>query len=85
MFAVVEAAILATRVGLLAPAAVPPAVLKRVHTTLLEALRTPEVRNVLLKSGAEPLGNTGEEFAQALRRDIPRWGKVIRAAGIKPE
>jgi tripartite-type tricarboxylate transporter receptor subunit TctC len=72
-------------VGLLAPAATPPAVLGRIHATLLESLRAPDVRNILLKSGTEPLGNTPGEFAQALRRDIPRWGKVIRAAGIRPE
>ena len=72
-------------VGILAPVATPQAVQGRIHSTLLETLRTAEVRNVLLKSGAEPLGNTSEEFAQALRRDIPRWNKVIKAAGIKPE
>lgn len=72
-------------VGLLAPAATPPAVAARIHATLLESLRAPDVRNVLLKSGAEPLGNSPEEFAQALRREIPRWGKIIQAAGIKPE
>ena len=72
-------------VGILAPVATPQAVQGRIHSTLLETLRTPDVRNVLLKSGAEPLGNTSEEFAQALRRDIPRWNKVIKAAGIKPE
>ena len=72
-------------VGILAPVATSQAVQGRIHSTLLETLRTPDVRNVLLKSGAEPLGNTSEEFAQALRRDIPRWSKVIKAAGIKPE
>jgi tripartite-type tricarboxylate transporter receptor subunit TctC len=72
-------------VGLLAPAATPPAVLSRIHATLLESLRTPEVRNVLLKSGAEPHGNSPDEFAQALRSEIPKWGKIIQAAGIKPE
>jgi tripartite-type tricarboxylate transporter receptor subunit TctC len=72
-------------VGILAPVATPQAVLGRIHATLLEVLRTPDVRNVLLKSGAEPLGNSSDEFAQALRRDIPRWNKVIKAAGIKPE
>jgi tripartite-type tricarboxylate transporter receptor subunit TctC len=72
-------------VGLLAPAATPPAVLARIHATLLESLRSPGVRDVLAKSGAEPLGNSPEEFAQALRREIPKWGKVIKAAGIKPE
>ena len=72
-------------VGILAPVATAQAVQGRIHATLLDVLRTPDVRNVLLKSGAEPLGNTSEEFAQALRRDIPRWSKVIKAAGIKPE
>jgi tripartite-type tricarboxylate transporter receptor subunit TctC len=72
-------------VGMLAPAATPPAVIGRIHATLLESLRTPEVRSVLLKSGAEPLGNSPDEFAQALRREIPKWGKIIRAAGIRPE
>ena len=72
-------------VGLLAPAATPPVIVGRIHATLLESLRTPDIRNVLLKSGAEPLGNSPDEFAQALRREIPRWGKIIRAAGIKPE
>ena len=72
-------------VGVLAPAATPPAIVGRIHSTLLESLRTPDVRNVMLKSGAEPLGNSPEEFAQALRREIPKWGKIIRAAGIKPE
>ena len=72
-------------VGVLAPAATPPAIVGRIHATLLESLRTPDVRNVILKSGAEPLGNSPEEFAQALRREIPKWGKIIRAAGIKPE
>ena len=72
-------------VGMLAPAATPAAVIGRIHATLLESLRTPEVRSVLLKSGAEPLGNSPDEFAQALRREIPKWGKIIRAAGIRPE
>jgi tripartite-type tricarboxylate transporter receptor subunit TctC len=72
-------------VGILAPVATSQAVLGRIHASLLETLRTTDVRNVLLKSGAEPLGNTSEEFAQALRRDIPRWNKIIKAAGIKPE
>ncbi len=72
-------------VGFLAPAATPRAVITRIHTTVLESLRTPGVKDVLLKSGAEPLGNTPEEFAEALRRELPKWNKVIKAAGIKVE
>ena len=72
-------------VGFLAPAATPRAVITRIHATVLESLRTPAVKDVLLKSGAEPLGNTPEEFAEALRRELPKWNKVIKAAGIKVE
>ena len=72
-------------VGLLAPSATPPAVIARVHATVVESLRTPALRGLLVNSGAEPLGNTPEEFAEALRRELPKWAKVIKAAGIKVE
>ena len=69
-------------VGFLAPAATPRAVITRIHATLLEALRTPSVRDVLVKSGAEPLGNTPEEFHENLKREIPKWNRIIKAAGV---
>ena len=72
-------------VGLLAPSATPPAVIARIHATIVESLRTPALRELLVKSGAEPLGNTPEEFAEALKRELPKWAKVIKAAGIKVE
>jgi tripartite-type tricarboxylate transporter receptor subunit TctC len=72
-------------VGFLAPAATPRAVVMRIHATLLEALRTPAVKDVLLKSGSEPLGNTPEEFTENLKRELPKWNKIIKAAGIKVE
>ena len=72
-------------VGFLAPAATPRAVITRIHATLLEALRTPSVRDVLVKSGAEPLGNTPEEFHANLKREIPKWNRIIKAAGVTLE
>jgi tripartite-type tricarboxylate transporter receptor subunit TctC len=72
-------------VGFLAPAATPRAIVTRIHATLVETLRTPAVKDVLMKSGAEPLGNTPEEFTENLKREIPKWNQVIKAAGIKVE
>jgi tripartite-type tricarboxylate transporter receptor subunit TctC len=72
-------------VGFLAPAATPRAVITRIHATLVEALRTPSVRDILLKSGAEPLGNTPEEFQENLKREIPKWNRIIKAAGVTLE
>jgi tripartite-type tricarboxylate transporter receptor subunit TctC len=72
-------------VGFLAPAATPRAVIARIHATVVEALRTPAVKDVLMKSGAEPLGNTPGEFSENLKREIPKWNKVIKAAGVNLE
>src|SRR6185295_5713860 len=72
-------------VGFLAPAATPRALVMRVHATLLETLRTPAVRDALLKSGSEPLGNTPEEFAENLRHELPKWSRIVKEAGIKAE
>lgn len=71
--------------GMLVPGGTPQAVVARLYAALLECLRTPGVRDALAKAGAEPLGNSPEEFAQALRAELAKWNKVIRAAGIKPE
>jgi len=72
-------------VGLLAPAAAPRPVVARIHATIVESLATPAVRDVLVNSGAEPVGSRPEEFVQHIRLEIARWGKVLKAAGIKPE
>jgi len=72
-------------VGLLAPSATPPAVISRVHATVVDSLATPGVRDILVKSGAEPVGSRPEEFARHLKLEIAKWGKVLEAAGIKPE
>jgi len=68
--------------GLLAPAGTPPAVVTRLHAALMETLRTPAVRDALARLAVDPFGNSPEEFAQALRADLAKWNKVIRAAGV---
>jgi len=68
--------------GLLAPAGTPPAVIARLHAALMETLRTPAVRDALARLAVDPFGNSPEEFAQALRSDLAKWNKVIRAAGV---
>jgi tripartite-type tricarboxylate transporter receptor subunit TctC len=42
------------------------------------------VREKLAAQGATLIGNTPEEFAAYLRSEIDKWGKVVKAAGIKP-
>jgi tripartite-type tricarboxylate transporter receptor subunit TctC len=60
-------------------------VLRKVHLEAVKALNTPEVRDRLLAQGANPVGNTPEEFAAFIRAESARWGKVVRDAGIRAD
>lgn len=71
--------------ALLGPAATPRAVIGRIHSTAVDSLRFPHVKEVLARTGAELVGNTPDEFAQVLRQEISKWGKVAKAAGEKNE
>ena len=71
--------------GILAPAKTPRAVVKRLHDDSVAALAAGETRDRLLAQGFEPVGGTPEEFGVYIKAEIAKWGKVIKAAGIKAE
>jgi len=71
--------------GLLAPAATPKAVVEKLSADANHVLVDPVVRGRMVALGADPSGNTPEEFARFIRDDQAKWGKLMREAGIKPE
>jgi tripartite-type tricarboxylate transporter receptor subunit TctC len=71
--------------ALLAPGATPRNIVLRAHSAVVESLSVPKVRDALVSVGAEPVGNRPEEFARFLRDEMTKWGKVVKAAGIKAE
>lgn len=71
--------------GLLFPAGVPKHVVDTLAKDIAVAMEAPAVRDGMLKQGFEPVGNTPAEFAKFIGEEIPRWEKVVRNAGIKPE
>ncbi len=71
--------------AMLAPRAVPRDIISRIHQTLVESLNTPKVKEIMVTSGAEAVGSSPEEFARFLQSEMVKWGKVVRAAGIKSE
>jgi tripartite-type tricarboxylate transporter receptor subunit TctC len=71
-----------TDVALLAPAATPPAIIGRISAVLLAALKSPEVRDPLLKQGAIIVGGTPDEFPAYYTKESGKWGEIIRSRGI---
>ena len=75
----------ATWYGVLVPARTPRAVIERLHGEIVRILAVPETHERLAAQGFEPVGGTPEAFAAYIKSEIAKWGKVIRAAGIKAE
>jgi tripartite-type tricarboxylate transporter receptor subunit TctC len=71
--------------GIFAPGATPAAVVEAVHRSAAAALKSAEVRDKLIAAGVEPVGSTPREFAELIRSERARLGKVIRDAGIRDE
>jgi tripartite-type tricarboxylate transporter receptor subunit TctC len=69
--------------GLLAPAKTPPAVIAKLNAAFVAAINDPVVKDKLIKSGAIPVANTPEQFGAFLKEELARWGKLVRAKGIK--
>jgi tripartite-type tricarboxylate transporter receptor subunit TctC len=70
-------------IGLLAPAATPPAIIEKLSKAANEALNTEAVRTALKQQGTDPLGGTPKEFADFIRADIEKWVAVLASAGPK--
>lgn len=72
-------------VGILAPAKTPKAVIDRLNTELNAVLNDPEVRERLAAMGITATPGTPEVFTDEMKRDLARYGPVVKAAGIKIE
>jgi len=61
----------------------PRAIIMKLNSTLLQALKQPQVRDRLNDIAVEAIGLTPEEFTGLLRRELATWGGVVEAAGLK--
>jgi tripartite-type tricarboxylate transporter receptor subunit TctC len=71
--------------ALLVPGATSRDIILKVHGAVAESLRAAKVREALVSVGAEPVGSAPDEFARFLRAEMSKWGKVVRAAGVKAQ
>jgi tripartite-type tricarboxylate transporter receptor subunit TctC len=68
--------------GLIAPRDTPPAVIARIRADVVKVLAMEAVRGNFAKLGVEVIGNTPDEFALQIKRELARWGKVVKDSGI---
>ena len=66
-----------------APAGTPPAIVKRLNAEIVKIINLPDVQEKLLALGAEPVGNSPEEFAAFVKAEVVKWGDVVKKSGAK--
>jgi len=71
--------------GLVAPAGTPAPVIGKLNAAFVQAVRDPEVTKQIIDQGAEPAGDTPDAFAAFIVAETERFGKIVKAAGIKGE
>jgi tripartite-type tricarboxylate transporter receptor subunit TctC len=69
--------------GMVAPALTPRAIVAKLNSIAVAAIKAPEVQDKLASQGAVLIGNPPEEFAAYMGSEIMKWTKVVQAAGIK--
>jgi tripartite-type tricarboxylate transporter receptor subunit TctC len=74
-----------TYYGLLAPAGTPRPIINKLHGDLVKIIQSPESVARIAGVGAFPVANTPEQFAEAIRKDVAKWGKIIKENGIKAD
>src|SRR3954471_677517 len=70
-------------VALFAPAGTPKEIPSRLHAALASALTAADVRERFAAQGAEVVASSPAELSAALRNDVAKWAKVVKAAGVK--
>jgi tripartite-type tricarboxylate transporter receptor subunit TctC len=71
--------------GLLAPSATPADIIARISTEIVKGFKTAQMKERFAAMGADPVGNTPQQFAAFLKTEMAKWAKLVRTAGIHSE
>jgi tripartite-type tricarboxylate transporter receptor subunit TctC len=63
----------------------PAAIVNKLNSETVQALKEKDMVDMLSRAGTEPLGNSPREAMEFLKTEIARWGKVVKQAGVKIE
>jgi len=71
--------------GLIAPKGIPKAIIDKLNAAANEALKDPQLRELMLSQGNEIGGGTPADFAALIKSESAKWSAVVKTASIKPE
>jgi tripartite-type tricarboxylate transporter receptor subunit TctC len=71
--------------GIGAPKGTPPEIVGRLNREIAAVLNEPAIKAKMLELNSEPFVSTPEEFAKFTTEDAEKWGRVVKAAGVKLE
>jgi tripartite-type tricarboxylate transporter receptor subunit TctC len=71
--------------AVLMPAKVPPAIVGKAGADIARVFNAPETSARLAAQGIDVVTSSSQVLGQLIREDYDRWGKVVRATGIKAE
>jgi tripartite-type tricarboxylate transporter receptor subunit TctC len=69
--------------GMFAPAKTPRRIIARLNEALVKVVRSPEIQAQFAALGADAVGNSPEEFAAFVRRDLEKYARVVRISGAR--
>jgi tripartite-type tricarboxylate transporter receptor subunit TctC len=67
------------------PAKTSKEIIALLHREIVKIVALPDVKEKLAAMGFEAVGNSPDEFAAQIKRELPKWAKVVREANIKAE
>jgi tripartite-type tricarboxylate transporter receptor subunit TctC len=71
--------------GLVAPAAIAPELVKKIHADALQVLNTSDMKSRIDGLGATTIANTPEQFRAQIRNDLAKWARIIKLSGAKAD
>ena len=69
--------------GVFAPAGTPPEIVKRLNAEIVKILNMPDVKERLVALGAEPVGDTPEQFSAYVKSEVAKWSDIVKKSGAK--
>ena len=71
--------------GMVAPLKTPAAIIARLNTETVKALRAADIKDKLAADGSEPVGSTSEAFSLHIKTEVAKWQKLVKDANIRAE